>query len=116
MTAAGPDVHVTRPQDRDSAMRTFTGVLDSAEGVYHPMSRNRIRVLELDEWLRIEAEALGLAETDIAADDPAQLAEQFIRAGAEVRLVPRVLRRLGIPNPIAVTIDAARRVEQGATS
>jgi hypothetical protein len=47
---------------------------------------------------------------------PARLAEILIGAGVQVQDVFRVLRRRGVPNPISVTIDAALRVEQGATS
>jgi hypothetical protein len=47
---------------------------------------------------------------------PARLAEILIAAGVQLQQVFRVLRRRGVPNPISMTIDAALRVEQGATS
>jgi len=68
MVAGEPDLHVSKPVDRDSAMRTFTGVIESARPVFHPHSTNRIRVMELDEWCRLEARALGLAEALVGPD------------------------------------------------
>lgn len=69
MTAAGPDLHVSKPTGRDDALRLFTGVVDSAQPVFNAHSTNRIRVMELDEWLRLEAIALGLAEALVGPDD-----------------------------------------------
>lgn len=69
MVAGEPDLHVSKPTDRDAAMRIFSGVVDSAGEVFTPYAPNRIRVLELDEWLRLEALALGLAEALVGTDD-----------------------------------------------
>jgi hypothetical protein len=67
-TLAGPDLHVSKPVDRDAALRIFTGVVESARPVFHPHSSNRIRVIGFDEWCRLEALALGLAEALVGPD------------------------------------------------
>ncbi len=70
MTADGPDLYVTLPTDRDAALQVFTGVIGSApRGTYKPQSTNRIRVMDLNEWCRLEARALGLAEALVGPDD-----------------------------------------------
>lgn len=69
-TAAGPDLYISKPTDRNAALRIFSGVVESApKGVYVPTSSNRIRVMTLDEWARLEALALGLAEALVGPDD-----------------------------------------------
>lgn len=69
MTADGPDLHVSQPTDRDAALQIFSGVVTSAGPVFTPHATNRIRVLDFEEWCRIEALALGIAEALIGPDD-----------------------------------------------